>query len=68
MADDLKVSMTSIAALGGPDALDFFVRLGPALDSFVRLGQIAVAIVTVLYIFQKFKNARAARRGEADGS
>jgi len=61
MADDFKVSVISIASLGGPDVLDFFVRLGPALDSFVRLGQIAVAIATVFYITQKFRNARAKR-------
>lgn len=63
MSDNLKVAVAALFGAGSPTA-NWFLNLEPTLDVVLRAGQIAVAVVTVLYIFRKWKNARKNKSSE----
>lgn len=55
--DSFKVTFASILGLGAP-SVNWVVEAGePLLKLLVLAGQLGVAIVTILYIFRKWKNA-----------
>lgn len=56
---DWKLTLAAATGLGGPDAVSaFFNSIGPLLEGLVRLGQIGVAVVTILYIYRRWKNSK----------
>lgn len=64
MTPDLKVYGSGITALL---ATSFGIdNLGEALDLVIKLGQIGVAIVTILYIYSKWKAIRASKKDDND--
>jgi hypothetical protein len=57
MSDDFRVAIAALFGAGSP-VVTWFVSLGPLLDVLLTAGQISVAVVTVLYIYRKWRNAR----------
>ncbi len=52
------VTFAAAAGMGTPDALTFVTdKLSSVVELFVRLGQLGVAIMTILYIYRKWKSA-----------
>lgn len=61
---DAKVYGVGILGMAAT-SLDWLVNnLGPVLDLGVRLGQIGVAVVTILYIYSKWKATRASKKDD----
>lgn len=61
MSDNLKVAAASVFGTGSP-IVHWFVNAGPTLEVVLTIGQIVVAVATALYIFRKWKNARAQKK------
>lgn len=51
-----KVKIAALTGLGVP--LVFVEHVGPVLDVLIKCGQFGVAVVTILYIFAKWRKAR----------
>lgn len=50
------VTLAAVAGMGTPDALTLVAeKLNIVVECLVRLGQLGVAIVTILYIYRKWK-------------
>lgn len=65
---DGKVTFAALTGLGGPDAVSaFFNSIGPILEGLVRLGQVGVAIVTILYIYRRWKNSKNEKVSKSGG-
>lgn len=60
MTDTVKVSSAGFAGLLATSV--GWENLGAVLDVLVRLGQIGVAVVTILYIYSKWKAIRASKK------
>lgn len=58
MSDNFRVTIAAVFGAGSP-VTNWFVDLGPLLNVLLTLGQVGVAAVTILYIFRKWKNAKA---------
>lgn len=62
MSDIIKVST---AGAGGLLATSFgWENASAILDVFLRVGQIGVAVVTILYIYSKWKATRASKKDD----
>jgi hypothetical protein len=62
VTDIFKVST---AGAGGLLATSIgWENVGAVLDLFLRLGQIGVAVVTILYIYSKWKATRASKKDD----
>lgn len=60
--DGLKVGAASLFGFGAP-GMNLVVEVGePLLKLLVLLGQSGVALMTILYIFAKWKQAKAKPR------
>ena len=57
MNDNFRVGIAAFFGAGSP-AASWFLNLGPFLDVLVTVGQLGVALVTILYILRKLKNAK----------
>lgn len=55
---DLKVYSAAIFGLGLPGLNLFFQSWEPVLKGFVLVGQFGVAVVTILYVYRKWKKLR----------
>lgn len=56
---DWKVLSMAVVGLGGPDVANSFLNnFSSVIEVFVRLGQVGVAVVTILYIYRKWRNAK----------
>lgn len=58
MSDNVRVAVAAVFGAGSP-ATNWFLNLGPVLDVLLTIGQVGVAVVTILYILRKRKNAKA---------
>lgn len=61
MSDNFRVAVAATFGAGSP-ITNWFVNLGPVLDVLLTLGQFGVAVVTVLYILRKWKNAKEKKK------
>lgn len=57
MSDNIRVAIAAVFGAGSP-AATWFISLEPVLSTLLTVGQIAVALVTALYIFRKWRNAK----------
>ena len=55
---DSKVYTASVLGLGAPVVNLVLTNLEPVLKALVLLGQFGVAVVTILYIYSKWKNRK----------
>lgn len=51
-----KVKIAALTGVGVP--FIFVEHVGPVLDVLIKFGQFGVAVVTILYIYAKWRNAR----------
>lgn len=58
MSDQLKVYSAALLGAASPGANLFLDGVTPTLKAILLVGQIAVAIVTTLYIYSKWKKNR----------
>jgi hypothetical protein len=56
--DLMKVKLAAVVGIGSPWLTDLFLKFGPALDFIIKLGQVGVAIVTILYIWRKWRKLK----------
>jgi hypothetical protein len=59
-----RIAMLASANLSLAGAGGLLVKLGPYLDSLVKVGQVAVAVVTVVYVINKTIAVRKARKDD----
>lgn len=64
--EDIQACSAGVVGLFATVAGGWVDNLGSLLDVFVRLGQIGVAVVTILYIYSKWKAARAPKKDDTD--
>lgn len=55
MIKDAKVYLASLLGFGAPSVNFFLDHIGTVLQNLVLLGQFGVAVVTILYIYSKWK-------------
>ncbi len=55
MSEWAKVKVAAVIGVTVPWFTSLFEKAGPILDILIKLGQIGVAIVTILYIWSKWK-------------
>lgn len=55
---DIKVYSAATVGFGLPSINLFLQNWEPVLKDLVLLGQFGVAVVTVLYVYRKWKNSR----------
>jgi hypothetical protein len=58
ISDWVKVQAAAALGVGTPWAVALVDKFGPVLDTLIKAGQIGVACVTILFIYQKWRNAR----------
>lgn len=58
MSDNYRVAVAAIFGAGSP-AASWFLDLEPLLNVLLTVGQIGVAVVTVMFIVRKWRNAKA---------
>lgn len=58
MKEQLKVYSAAVVGLVTPTLQGIFDFAEPILKLFLLFGQVGVAAVTILYIVQKWRNAR----------
>jgi len=64
MKEQLKVYSAALLGFGAP-ATNWFVEVAePLLKLLLLVGQIGVAVVTILYIVQKWRNAKSKNRND----
>lgn len=56
--DDIKIFAASAVGVGAPATNWFLDFVEPLLRIFVLAGQLGVAVVTILYIYSKWKNRK----------
>lgn len=54
----LKVKIAAVAGIGAPMLASLAEKVGPVLDVAIKCGQVGVAVVTILYIFAKWRKIR----------
>lgn len=54
----MKVKLAAVIGIGSPWLADLLLKLGPALDFAIKLGQVGVAVVTILYIWRKWRKLK----------
>jgi hypothetical protein len=59
---DAKVYLASLFGFGAPSMNMFLDHAEPILKDLVLLGQFGVAVVTILYVFSKWKKIRGSNR------
>ena len=57
-AEDTKVSVAFALGVGAPAVNAFFSGAASVLNVLLMLGQFGVAVITMIYIFQKIRNGR----------
>lgn len=62
--EDIQVCSAGVVGLFATVAGGWVDKLGTLLDVFVRFGQIGVAVVTILYIYSKWKATRASKKDD----
>jgi hypothetical protein len=56
--DWMKVKLAAVVGIGSPWLTGLLLKFGPALDFFIKLGQVGVALVTILYIWRKWRKLK----------
>lgn len=57
MKDNFQVSFAAMLGLGSPGLNLVLDIVNPVLQALFTVGQIGVAIVTIIYIYRKWKTA-----------
>jgi hypothetical protein len=65
-ADNVKVAFASLLGVAAPGANLFLDDAEPVLKFFLLLGQIAVAAVTAIYIYAKWRNLKGDKGDKGD--
>lgn len=60
--DWVKVKFAAIAGISAPWVVSLSDKVGPVLDVAIKCGQVGVAIVTILYIFAKWRKVKQSKR------
>jgi hypothetical protein len=61
MSDQLKVYSAAVLGALAPGANLFLDGIAPVLKCLLLVGQIAVAVITALYIYSKWKKNRKSK-------
>ena len=59
--DWVKVKVAAVVGIGSPWLAALLVKLGPVLELAIKFGQVGVAVVTILYIFSKWKKVKRSK-------
>jgi len=54
----VKVKTAAVIGVTVPWLTEFFDKAGPLLDGLIKVGQFGVAVVTILYIWAKWRKTR----------
>lgn len=66
MSENVKVGFASLLGLASPSPSFLVEVVEPLLKTLLLLGQVSVAVITFIYILQKWKNARDKARRDND--
>lgn len=58
MSDNLKVTAAAVVGSAAPASSWFFEVATPWLGTLLTLGQIGVAVITILYIYRKWRSLK----------
>jgi hypothetical protein len=61
MPEWVKVKCAAVIGVASPWLAELLTKAGPVLDVAIKLGQVGVAVVTMLYIWAKWRNARKSK-------
>ena len=54
----VKVKVAAVAGITTTALPSFLEHVSPVLDVLIKVGQVGVAVVTIGYIYTKWRNAR----------
>lgn len=54
----VKVKVAAVIGVTVPWLAELFDKVGPLLDGLIKVGQLGVAVVTILYIWAKWRKTR----------
>lgn len=56
--DWVKVKFAAIVGISAPWVMHLAEKISPILDILIKVGQVGVAVVTILYIFAKWRKVK----------